>query len=269
MKKITLLLTLFAVLAIASSCNTQPEGLFSTQLKVIKVETESTESPSEALVQSLHNAHIKFYDKELALLTDSGNYRTAAYKYNDAGKSLSLKFPGQDAITFVVDDKAAAQADKNWIVLKGSTKAGAPVKIVLEPNDHYEYEDTDQLKPAANAWRLKPTKNQSKEEIKKKVIAQLDYMIAYFNMAIKREDRTFNVKHLNAPLDFYANGLAFKDYEPLAQWRNIFYDDEDASKGLELLIKAMKSMKEYPADKKSYTQGYANALSTMKAYLEI
>jgi hypothetical protein len=265
MRTIAALLTI-GVLLLATACSKKKKGLLNEPFKIIKVESVAQDTSDN----ELKDAYIRLYEKDVAIIDQYGNYIQAPYKYNEHTKTLQIEtgIPDQPLI-FEVEELSTEGAEVTQLKLLGTLKFDRVVKLILEADALYQFNEIDLLHPSVNAWRIKPNVRQSKDEIKNKILSQLDYMTAYFTMVYTRGDQVFNVRHLQAPFAFYANGIGFRDEDALEEWRNIFYDNQDAGIAYTMLKDAMKSIKEYPADKNSYTKGYANVLRMMSNYLKL
>jgi hypothetical protein len=159
-------------------------------------------------------------------------------------------------------------ANGDW--MKGDMLiAQSRTPFLFKADPYFEYKDQDLLSPQSNAWRVKPAHKESKDEIRKRVIAHISYMRDYFHIIDLDERGAFFSGFLQGPVNFYSNGIALTTEDEIPPvWLHIFYDDEDAKAGFQLMVQAIRSINRYPKDTKTYTEGYYVALGEMKDYLE-
>lgn len=156
------------------------------------------------------------------------------------------------------------ELNNNWIKLSRSGK-----NFVVVADTDYVNKENYILSKEKNWFREKPKNKESKEQIKSRLIANLDMLIDYFDKTTHDESEVFSTRFLTAPVEFYNNGIGITNYdETSAVWKGYFYDDEDAKIAHELLTNSLKGIIEYPK-KTTFTEGYLVALTLMRDYLKL
>ncbi len=215
------------------------------------------------------NAFITFYEKDsLTILNEIGKYGIGQWSEGEADRfKLIIKDIGE--FKFVKSEENNDGGDFEYLVLKSNNKNGLSINILLKKDDYYVSKNVDLLSYSANKWRLKPAKRESKEEIKKRVLSQLDYMIHYFEFSNEKQYRTFQVNHFASPFKFFANGLGLRPYYDALEYSDLFYDLNDAAQANTMLENGLNSISVYPSDPESYTKGYQNALKQIRKFVEL
>jgi len=258
---------LFLVIALVS-CRNQKHDAVKSPHKIIKFELAgAAEVETNIWNKYLKDAYINFYKDKVGILTDSGKYITGVCKYQEAGGLWNIKVDSLEGMMLTIS-RYEQKAGIERTVMEGNTLSGKGIKAVMEYDSYYEYEHIDQLSPAANKWRAIPVARQSEGEIKNRVTGQLHYIRDYFRMLHDRKDGYFNGKHLNAPFDFYSNGLGLKGPEYRKEWNNMFFDTTDARRGFEMLEDALNHVRTKLIVEETPSGIYNNVIDQMLHYIE-
>jgi hypothetical protein len=275
--KTSLFSTLIAgVITLLISCSKSEPS--STTYKITKSEIDIS-SPN--LVDSLDavifkekckiyftNAFVKLYAKDtITVLTEMGDFTFGKFT-SEKKEKLDFNLFDLGEFQFSTREEADEQGDPEYLVLTGSANGKYSVKLLLKKDESFEYEKKDLMSVSSNNWRIKPQKSETDSEIKNRVMAQLDYMIDYFTFINDEGHSSFMVGHLRSPFKFYSNGIGIKEIT-LADFNKNFYDENDSQKALGLLISGLNSISVYPADEKSFTKGYSNALKEILRFLKV
>ncbi|HTF81129.1 MAG TPA: hypothetical protein VL947_05375 [Cytophagales bacterium] len=254
------------VLITLSSCSKKDK--ITKAFKVIshKVQLKSKAASKEraqrnALINMFDDeAFISFYeDGHYTSLNKKGNYYTGEWQLDEAGPVLlKVHMENIGVVTFEVREDIDPDHGTRYLSLNGTSSGHLKVDMVLKEDGFYQNKGVDMLSVEMNWWRTPPDKKEGEAQIKKRMLAQLEFMIQYFKMIGDKELDSFYVTHLQSPILFYSNGLELDPDD--ATLERTYYDPEDAMIAREYLTKGIKSMSTYPADAKSYTKGYYNAL---------
>lgn len=259
---------LFSVLAFwCVACFDQKEPVVKTW-NIEKVEAGSADTISEKLYTG---AYLSFYQEGKASFYQRFDgqlkrpcYFTGTWREYGSGLEISIdslnlhkKFEIRDissnSITLVIN------GDRR---MNGTSFTGKSYK-------DYKTDTYDLLDPAINGWRQKPSRRESPEEIKARVMGHLKYLIAYFHVIDEKKQTRFELAILHTPIRFHEHGLSlFGRVEKNKKWRSCFYDYEDALAGATLLKESMRHIGKYPTDEESLAKGYHDALTIMAEYLE-
>lgn len=101
-----------------------------------------------------------------------------------------------------------------------------------------------------NLWRIKPKKSESKKQINNRAKQSLEYSIMFLKNTIEQNKKDVRLNAINLPLNFYSNGVEMKNFEDCYGWKRIFYDDDEALVGFELIKNVMEEKFEIPENKK-------------------
>ena len=101
-----------------------------------------------------------------------------------------------------------------------------------------------------NQWRQKPEKNESDEEIKKRVISMLKYYSLYYKV-VSEESIYFSQSRVFLPFTYYQNGVGLKRFDAGDPFTNSFFNISDAKKGYNVIEAVFENTKEedFPSGK--------------------
>lgn len=264
------------VCLIFAGCNGIPKT--ETTFKIVKIEINGVDITGDlnsamstdfdySSKAMLSEAHIKFGGNDtVTVLSPNGLFSYGKYHFKTKDH-LILNLNGLGDISFDVIKKQNEQGEFEHLTLTGLPDKQHKMRLFLVMDDYYKSRKRDLLGLEENKWRLRPKKNESQEEIKKRVLGQLDYMISYFSLIEEKKYSSFTIGHLNSPFSFYNNGIGINPY-PSDRYDRVFFDNNDADKAIKMLSAGVRSIKKYPSDPKSFTQGYKNALQEIKGYVE-
>lgn len=87
-----------------------------------------------------------------------------------------------------------------------------------------------------NQWRIRATKKESEEQIKKRLKNHCKFYEVYFRWALDNELKSLDVRSTASAIKIYGNGFSLKAPEELPDnWRFYFYDEEDCIKANNIL----------------------------------
>src|SRR5690606_35013277 len=91
-----------------------------------------------------------------------------------------------------------------------------------------------------NEWRNKPQRPETKEEIRARIIAHLEYMCAYMRVHVYGDFEWIHFAGIYSPFVLSEDGVILLDWLSVPHfWKNIFYDDKDADKAYYMIKYAM------------------------------
>lgn len=266
---------LFILIFLIVSCSSKSK--YATAFKIVKYEATLTErsTNTDSLAKQQYDmlfdneAFIKFFDNDsLNLLNGLGKYSLGKWSNDNNTSIFEMNINNIRKIIFAKKEEEGDSNEFGYLVLKSQNSKGLIINLLLKKDGYYESEKTDLLSLSSNWWRIKSLKKESKELIKKRVIAQIDFMIKYFELIDDKEYGSFQYKQLTSPYKFYSNGLGL-DPSELIEYNKIFNNYDDAATAYDLLDKGMKSISVYPSDKESFTKGYTNALKEIRKFIEL
>lgn len=267
-----LLLVLASVIAFCS-CDRFFSDPYARSWKVTSIDTDdtsTTDASYNTIVYKMNEGYLRLYKTGHYTLFGKFGSVQGSWVINEEQQTLTLNdFAKSGNAQFDVTQKGAG-----WLHLRPVSIGGEPVnveaKVLLKDDPHFEHGDVDLLSAEMNKWRLKPAKRATKEELKKRVIDHINFMIAYFQLTEDSKQGYFEVWQLQSPYGFYNNGMAIDNYESSdpQPWRAWFYDETEAAEGHKLMAQALRSVNKYPAGKKTFTEAYLIVLKEMKEFLE-
>ena len=225
--------------------------------------------------QALFRAFMQSFMKEMTIkLYSNGDfsqisqerYSVGRYTYDENSSLLTLQHPEGNRVVFRVT--SASDGNLHLVVSNSKDVGNDEVSMSWKPQAEYEYEGVDLLTKPRNQWRVKPAHPESGNELKKRLVDQLGYMVDYFEMTDKKKQGYFKTGHLASPFRFYQNGVGL--YEPNelpTSWKDIFYDEVDAQKAYLMLVGAFRGGLVYPNGTSTYTEGYSKFLKQLKVYI--
>jgi hypothetical protein len=219
----------------------------------------------QAMSAGLQNSTFSLYKEgKSAFFSTKTPYRQGTWKVKENRLILQLT-PQAPPYEFEIGDY-----NENHLVLTllGTSLTHGEITLLCNKSLQYSYKGIDLLAPALNHWRNKPQRRETKEQIRLRTLAHLDYLIHYFECIEHNRQTFFETGIISSPFVFYAHGLGLSRTTRLArQWQDAYYNKADAQVGFEILREALRSLKKYPKAE-SYTKEYLLAFKQMRAFFD-
>ena len=223
--KITLLC--FGIVLVLAHCGTT-DPLIATW-KIVKVtylpsplatpEAYERGEQIKAMQSGFRNSTFALYKGERsAFFSTEMPYRPGTWSIN--GDRLTLQI--SDRVTFPFD---IVEQSENTItlLLAGVSSTDGELTLICQRSEQYIYGEVDLLAPAQNEWRIRPRQRQTDAQLRQRAIAQLDYLIHYFECVKKNKQTYFETGLVGSPFVFYAHGLGLSKSSPSAKrWQRYF-----------------------------------------------
>lgn len=274
MNKIYLKVTIcFLVIVIFNGCKTKNDYL--NAFKIGKYEIGGNKDSTQTMVFTqrcrtfFDESYIKFYTPDtLTILSKNGDFALGKWKEDKENNTITIETPEIGKLKFRKEEEE--NDDKlEYLVLTGKNVNDIDVKLILKIDPYFESKTRDLVTFSSNWWRIKPMQHETKEQIKKRVIAQIDYMINYFELLDENKYTSYFESHLISPYKFYANGIELTPLSNNLQYSSLFFDDKDAAIAYELLKGGINSIVKYERDSERYTSGYIKALNEIKRFIKV
>jgi hypothetical protein len=101
----------------------------------------------------------------------------------------------------------------------------------------------DPYSNANNSWRKKPASAESAEQIKKRTIAYLNFLLTLFQHQKKNKIETVRKSWYPQPVQFYTNTVRMAYNNEVIDWYNCFYNDEQGIEAYKLIGGALRKVK--------------------------
>jgi hypothetical protein len=115
---------------------------------------------------------------------------------------------------------------------------------------------------AGNQWRIKPTAPEADAVLKKKISDMFHYYAVYFAL-VSREADYFSPKRVLLPIKYYQHGVGMREYEMAANFRALFYNEDDARKAYLMVANAMQTDNHFPSGK-DFVDEYARYFTQLE-----
>jgi len=219
----------------------------------------------EAQSQVLANSTFSLYNGDhCAFFSTRTPFRQGTWGMDDNTLSLQLKINTLPYYFEVVD------LDDQTLILTllDDNLTDGEITLLCQKSNQYQYKDLDLLAPKQNLWRVKPTKKETKEQIKARTMKHLDYLIQYFSCVEENKQNYFETGIISSPFVFYSHGLGLSKKTAFSRrWQEGFYDETDALVGYEYLKLAIRTVKKFPRAE-TLTKEYLLAFKQMRTYFD-
>lgn len=219
----------------------------------------------QAMSAGLRNSTFALYEgQKSAFFSTQTPYRQGQWSVESNRLSLQL---GDSTTPYVFEIQ---DFDHTTLVLTliDANLTDGEVTLVCQKSGQYQNDGLDLLSPEQNLWRVRPDHKETKEEIKARARAHLDYLIHYFECVEDNKQTFFETGIISSPFVFYAHGLGLSQSTRFAKrWQESYFDQADARVGFNYLKEALRSIKKYPKAE-SYTKEYLLAFKQMRPYFD-
>lgn len=137
-------------------------------------------------------------------------------------------------------------SDKDLLDSSTSLKGMQPPYVLDLGKDSYKFkaDEIDIFSPGNNAWRKKPAHEETADQISKRLAANVKYIVGYLDYNYHSPKEIINVKDIRSPFRYASNGVALQPWEETPpEWKNIFYNDQDARIAYNMLSLAFNNRK--------------------------
>lgn len=262
---------LFAALAGLLSCR-EPDSEITHCWKVNRIQIEEPVQmaafPDFREPQTLDNCFLRFYPNQTAVIWQKEQgYSVYQWSYSPKNEAYLVSGPGaQSSLQFRMVRREGESA-KLAVLNDADRETG--VNLLISTTRLYEDDEMDLLHPDMNAWRLRPARRESPKELEKRVWGMVNFVVNYFELIERKDQRYFETPILQSPFRFYSGGIGITREEALPDaWVNCFYDKEDVHKAYLILTDAFDKDIEYPKDTRKHTEGYLKVLKAVRFNLE-
>lgn len=113
-----------------------------------------------------------------------------------------------------------------------------------------------------NAWRNKPQRPESAEEIKKRLSVMLNYYSLYFNV-VNKESTYFIPVRVMLPFRYYQHAMGMGNYKPQSAFSNLFFDSTQSKQAYYFLENTIRTLRhDYPSGT-DFIDEYASFMELM------
>ncbi|MDF7816260.1 hypothetical protein P1X15_01600 [Runella sp. MFBS21] len=220
------------------------------------------------LITSLKDGFLRFYpDQTLVVWQKDIGYSVNRWEYSKKNGYYLLSGPIFTQGLSLKELKREEKQAKFRLIDSKNQAEGIDLFLAAVPL--YEVDSTDLLHPSHNQWRIKPKQAETPQQLKKRVLGMVTFIIDYFELTDKKEQPYFETPILQSPFLFYSGGIGVASAQDLpTEWTKTFFDEQDALKGHKILLDAFDTDTEYPSNIKKHTEGYLKVLKAVKFNLE-
>lgn len=101
----------------------------------------------------------------------------------------------------------------------------------------------DPFKSEMHNWRSKPAQQETEAQIKERVVAYLQFMLALYQHAADNDLENPGGNWYPQPIKFYSNKVSMAYENELSDWYSCFFSKEEAVKGYQLISGALMKVK--------------------------
>lgn len=101
----------------------------------------------------------------------------------------------------------------------------------------------DPFKKEMHSWRTRPTQQENDVQLKQRVVAYLQFLLAFYQHAKDNNLENPGGTWYPQPIKFYSNKVSMAYENELGDWYTCFFSKEDAVKGYQLISGALMKAK--------------------------
>lgn len=273
---------LFSIVLFLTSCTpfSVENVLTKYSLKLIRIEQPDEETASnESFFTNLgikealpsESSFLHLYKNGVLSSLNTTKYSTGKWNYSNKDSVLTIT----DTVNTTarkITLKLLSLKNNNFkfkVLTINKIKPSGNYFLIYSQSTHYQEGAKDLLSVKENSWRLKPSKKETNEQIKQRVIAQLKYHVDYFDLTKSKDQTYFETKILQSPFNFYQHALGVpENYQLSPEWVKIFYDRQDAEKAADILRKSISNVEKLN-DHERFTDTYKEIINKMIDQLAI
>lgn len=167
------------------------------------------------------------------------------WKYNERNSSVEL-ISEINTDTVVLKIKEIDKSEMTVGVQKNNIELSG-VSFTFTSDDFIYPDSLDLYSKYFNTWRIKPAQVETDEQIRKRVKDNIRFCATYLQDGLDRKKKSISMKEIISPFRLGSNGIGLYNYEEVqGEWINIFYNEEQAQKGYDLINNAMDQVTDIP-----------------------
>ena len=183
-------------------------------------------------------------DKTFTCISGMGHFLYGTWKFNPADSTIRLLMAGRSRDSILLGLKEWSSTEMVVKRSEGSFDAELTlVKDHVRPLD--EKDDYSTLEN--NKWRFQSHSPETREQIRLRVIGSLRFAIMYLSKQLDREENSVSLHPIILPVIIASNGIGLqRETEIGHEWKALFYSDEDAITGYNILKEAYYKKTDIP-----------------------
>lgn len=244
---LSLLISFFLV----SSCKQSPKeikkGLPLVIAKIENAFNNFDSSGNEGLV-------IRLYENGTYSHFAYNFYAYGNWQWSEGKKRITLTPTQSKDSSFVQEFKIEKKELQNYAIKKVIHQDD---KTLVERNEHIalgivDVKGKDPFTKELNAWRIRPQKSETKEEIKKRTLDYLQFLLIYHEFMKENKMNVYVYSWYATPIQMhYGNGVRMAYSDELTDWYSCFYSVEEGNEGYKFLGSALRKSKIKPIESKA------------------
>lgn len=122
--------------------------------------------------------------------------------------------------------------------------------------------DGDLFSTRSNAWREKPSRPESDQQLKKRLAAMLRYYSDYYEL-VSKEASYFIGQRVLLPFSYYQHGMGIQSFDATGKFAGLFYDAAQAQKASGYLAATLERLSGKFPYKSNFVEEYAAFMAMM------
>ena len=132
---------------------------------------------------------------------------------------------------------------------KDSNGLGLETELIFKKDSKVQKPDEDYSSLKNNLWRIRPDSNETLDQIRTRVKSSFRFAILFLSSYQNKKKNSVPLRPLVLPLNIASNGVQLKKSNNIDKWNNIFYDEQDAQAGYQIIKEAMSKNITMPEDR--------------------
>ena len=195
-----------------------------------------------------------------------GDMKAGSWSINDKVKPISIDFSFSDGKTekFLLaylmpyEMKLSRMEGDKQVIIDLSSEAIRHTNL-----------EQDAFYITNNAWRFKPTKPESDEQIKQRLKGCIHFFVLFYDQKINAQSDAVSFIGLPSCFKWYGGGIYLqKENELQDKWKNSFYNKEQAMKAYKLADKLLSHKYNWPEKENNWLKLNVAVLKQMEVKID-
>lgn len=187
---------------------------------------------------------LRFYEDGSYVLCADLLYEQGRWNFDNENKSVALisSTPGVKKDIKYLFDNVSPKGEIVFTFSNGSTPNNSALETV-EVQAVTNQSSYDPYNSLTNAWRKKPLKEETPEEIKARAVAYLKFLEALYAHAIDNDLENTGGTWYPKPVKFFSNKVAMAYNNELIDWYACFYNEAQGIEAYKIISGALMKVK--------------------------
>lgn len=227
--------------------------------------TDAVDMDPSSGLEIIYRGYCLFKDGNL-IKDPRGHIQVGKWSMNEQVKPITLKFTLSNGEIELYQLAYLVPSEMKLVRMDDGKKV--IIDLSSEAIRHIDMDD-DPFAVSNNAWRFKPARSESDEQIKARLKSCIHFFVLFYDQKIDAGSEKLSFTGLPSCFKWYGGGIYLqKENEIQPKWINTFYNKEQAMKAYNLADKLMNHKYSWPVNESNWLKLNVAVLKQMESRID-